>query len=120
MEVIINGIVYVPKKKDKEVESIIVEQHYKFEVHPEELGKMNWEDAVKAVKELGDDWRLPTIEECFIMYNHKVIIANTYWSSTEYDSTNAWYFNFGYGGAYNYSYNKNTTYYVRAVKYKLE
>jgi hypothetical protein len=38
MEVIIDGIVYVPKEKDKELESIIVEQHYKFEVHPDELG----------------------------------------------------------------------------------
>ena len=118
MEVVINGIVYVPKEKDKEVESIIVEQHYKFEVHPEELGKMNWEDAVKAVKELGDDWRLPTIEECFIMYNHKVITTGNYWSSTESVTSLAWYFSFGDGYAY-YTY-KNTTYYVRAVKYKLE
>ena len=118
MEVVINGIVYVPKEKDKEVESIIVEQHYKFEVHPEELGKMNWEDAVKAVKELGDDWRLPTIEECFIMYNHKVIIANTYWSSTETGSRDAWTFTFSSGLAY--FLNKNSPFYVRAVKYKLE
>lgn len=118
MEVVINGIVYVPKEKDKEVESIIVEQHYKFEVHPEELGKMNWEDAVKAVKELGDDWRLPTIEECFIMYNHKVIIANTYWGSAEIGFSSAWYFSFSNGNAsYNVKANAN---YVRAVKYKLE
>lgn len=114
MEIVINGIVYVPKEKDKEVESIIVEQHYKFEIHPEELGKMNWEDAVKAVKELGDDWRLPTIEECFIMYNHKVIIANTYWSSTEFDFNFAWAFTFTNGSAY--SSHKSSTYYVRAVR----
>ena len=118
MEVVINGIVYVPKEKDKKVEPIIVEQYYKFEVHPEKLGKMNWEDAVKAVKELGDDWRLPTIEECFIMCNHKIITTDNYWSSTEFDSAYAWTFSFGYGSA-NYYY-KNTTYYVRAVKYKLE
>lgn len=118
MEVIIDGIVYVPKEKDKEVESIIVEQHYKFEVHPEELGEMNWEDAVKAVKELGDDWRLPTIEECFIMYNHKVITTGNYWSSTEYVNTYAWSFYFANG--YAYGNDKYLTYYVRAVKYKLE
>jgi hypothetical protein len=118
MEVVINGIVYVPKKKDKEVESIIVEQHYKFEVHPEELGEMNWEDAVKAVKELGDDWRLPTIEECFIMYNHKVITTGNYWSSTEFGNFSAWSFGFYDGDAYHA--NKNGMYYVRAVKYKLE
>lgn len=120
MEVIIDGIVYVPKEKDKEVESIIVEQHDKFEVHPEELGKMNWEDAVKAVKELGDDWRLPTIEECFIMYNHKVITTGNYWSSTEAGYSSAWSFDF-YGGSANYYGNKNySAAYVRAVKYKLE
>jgi hypothetical protein len=79
---------------------------------------MNWEDAVKAVKELGDGWRLPTIEECFIMYNHKVITTGNYWSSSEYGSNYAWYFHFGSGDAY--STNKNYTFYVRAVKYKLE
>ena len=119
MEVVINGIVYVPKEKDKEVESIIVEQHYKFEVHPEELGEMNWEDAVKAVKELGDDWRLPTIEECFIMYNHKVITTGNYWSSTEFDGSLAWTFYFYNGDAFNFI-NKTNSNYVRAVKYKLE
>ena len=118
MEVVINGIVYVPKEKDKELASIIVEQHYKFEVHPEELGEMNWEDAVKAVKELGDDWRLPTIEECFIMYNHKVITTGNYWSSKETDYGSAWFFGFYTGSAYASS--KYFTYYVRAVKYKLE
>jgi hypothetical protein len=112
MEVVIDGIVYVPK--NKEVESVIVEQHFKFEVHPEELGEMTWEDAVKAVKELGSGWRLPTIEECFIMYRHKVITTAYYWSSSEYDFSNAWYFNFTNGLANNL--NKYTTYYVRAVK----
>ena len=114
MEVVIDGIVYVPKEKDTKVEPIIVEQHGKFEVHPEELGEMIWGDAVKAVKELGDDWRLPTIEECFIMYNHKVITTGNYWSSSEYLIYSAWYFGFTNGNA-NYS-NKNLTNYVRVVR----
>jgi hypothetical protein len=112
MEIIIDGIVYVPK--NKEVESVIVEQHFKFEVHPEELGEMTWEDAVKAVKELGSSWRLPTIEECFIMYRHKVITTAFYWSSTELDNYDAWYFYFNNGNAY--INDKYYTYYVRAVK----
>ena len=114
MEVVIDGIVYVPKEKDTKVEPIIVEQHCKFEVHPEELGEMNWEDAVKAVKELGDDWRLPTIEECFIMYNHKVITTGNYWSSSEYDFHHARTFLFSNGNA-NY-FNNFSSYYVRAVR----
>jgi hypothetical protein len=114
MEVIIDGIVYIPKEKDKEVESVILERYYKFEVHPEELGKMTWEEAIKIVKELGDDWRLPTIEECFIMYSNKVITTGNYWSSTEYDGANAWTFYFLNGSAYHFY--KINTYYVRAVR----
>jgi hypothetical protein len=114
MEIIIDGIVYVPK--NKEVESVIVEQHFKFEVHPEELGEMTWEDAVKAVKELGSGWRLPTIEECFIMYRHKVITTASYWSSSEYGSNYAWYFSSSFYTGYAGINGKTTTYYVRAVK----
>ena len=114
MEVVIDGIVYVPKEKDKKVEPIIIEQHYKFEVHPEKLNKMNWEDAVKTVKELGDDWRLPTIKECFIMYNHKVITTDNYWSSKEFDSNYAWTFYFS-NDTVNYDY-KTSNYLVRAVR----
>ena len=34
MEVVIDGIVYVPKELRKKVEPVIVEKNYKFEVHP--------------------------------------------------------------------------------------
>jgi len=115
MEVVIDGIVYVPKEKDAKVEPVILEEHFKFEVHAENLGEMNWKDAVKAVKKLGDGWRLPTVEECSIMYRNQVITENYYWSSTEGDdSYDAWGFSFSYG--YTYSYGKNNTYYVRAVR----
>ena len=30
------------------------------EVMTEDLGEMNWEDAMKACADLGDGWRLPT------------------------------------------------------------
>jgi hypothetical protein len=121
MEVVINGIVYVPKEleKEKKVEPIIVEKNYKFEVHPaKSINKLQWDDAVAYAKSLGDDWRLPTIEECFIMYNHKVITTGNYWSSTEYGTSSAWFFYFNFGTAAN-GY-KSLTYYVRAVKYKLK
>ena len=114
MEVVIDGIVYIPKVEDAKVEPIIVEKNYKFELHPKKLGKMNWEDAIKAVKELGDDWRLPTIEECFIMYNNKVITAEAYWGSTGFASFSELYVFFSNGNANGYS--KYSTYYVRAVQ----
>ena len=115
MEVVINGIVYVPKELEKEVEPIIVEKNYKFELHPVKSNdKLTWDDAVAYAKSLGDDWRLPTIEECFIMYNNKVITEGLYWSSSENYNDYAWGFNFSNGDA-SYSY-KNNTYFVRAVR----
>lgn len=115
MKVVINGIVYVPKELEKEVEPIIVEKNYKFELHPIiSNNELKWDDAVAYVKSLGNDWRLPTIEECFIMYNNKVITEEVYWSSTEYYDYNAWNFSFNIGDV---SLNdKNFPYYVRAVR----
>ena len=81
------------------------------EVMTEDLGKMNWYEAVKACAALGDGWRLPTQDELNILYENKDKIGgfadNFYWSSTENDSDFAWaaYFSFKY-----------TTSYVRAVR----
>jgi hypothetical protein len=115
MEVVIDGIVYVPKELEKKVEPVIVEKNYKFELHPIiSTNKLQWGDAAAYAKSLGDGWRLPTIEECFIMYNTKVITEGVYWSSSEYYDSYAWHFNFKYGTAY-YS-NQYDTYFVRAVR----
>lgn len=115
MEVVIDGIVYVPKELRKKVEPVIVKKNYKFELHPIiSNDKLKWDDAVAYAKSLGDGWRLPTIEECFIMYNNKVITEEAYWSSLEYNSVNAWFFRFYNGNAgSNY---KDDTYFVRAVR----
>jgi len=115
MEVVINGIVYVPKELRKKVEPVIVEKNYKFEVDLiMSNDKLKWDDAVAYAKSLGDDWRLPTIEECFIMRNNKVITEGVYWSSTEFNHNLAWYFYF-FDGIANYT-NKNNASYVRAVR----
>ena len=117
MEVLIDGIVYVPKEEDAKIkiEPIIVERNFKFELHPNEsINKLQWDDAVAYTKSLGDGWRLPTFEECFIMYNNKVITEEAYWSSSETNNTNAWYFYFNNGNAFNV--NKLNTSFVRAVR----
>ena len=118
-EVVINGIVYVPKEKDKELESVILEEHFKFEVHPKELGEMNWEAANTACALLGEGWRLPTRGELLLMYENKTMIggfANKYyWSSTEYVGSFAWSFDFSDGVA-DYFNLKFDTFYVRAVR----
>ena len=79
--------------------------------------QMNWVDAKKACNNLGDGWRLPTIEELDILYQNKDKISGftngNYWSSTEI-------VDFGYSRNFNnggqdasYSFSK---YYVRAVR----
>jgi hypothetical protein len=64
------------------------------------------------------DWRLPTLSELNEMYDNKSLISNFvqsfYWSSTEFDSTNAYYFHFTNGNAGTNG--KNGTYAVRGVR----
>lgn len=67
-----------------------------FEVYPHDLPKlMTYLEADKAVKELGDGWRIPTLEELRLMYKNKDKIGgfctedygsdypDWYWSSSE-------------------------------------
>jgi hypothetical protein len=88
------------------------------EVMTEDLGEMNWDDAMKACADLGDGWRLPTKDELNLLYENKEKIGgfanNFYWSSTGNDNYNAWEQNFFNGNQY--SDNKNYYSYVRAVR----
>jgi hypothetical protein len=80
------------------------------------------------------DWYLPAIDELSLLWQNRfnvdrtlsgnsslgtivgatIVFTNAYWSSTEYNGSNAWLFYFGNGGA---SYdNKSVTLYVRAVR----
>jgi len=109
--VIIDGVEYAPVIKQK---AQIVDKHYRFELHPNNLGQLSWDEAIIAVTKLGDGWRLPTIEECWMIYKDNLLDSASYWSSTEFDNSLAWYFGFSNGSA-NYYY-KADTYYVRAVR----
>ena len=118
----IDGVEYnltpITKTKKKQ-EPIILEQHLKFEVYPEDLGEHNWKNAKKVCKNLGNGWRLPTREELHLIWLNKENIggfaAAYYWSSSEGNFYNAWYQAFNNGNQYNYA-NKSNTYYVRAVR----
>ncbi len=113
----IDGVEYelTPIKKQ---ESLILKQQFKFEIYPEEFDKMTWNEAVEAVKNLGDGWRLPTILELHLIYNSelkdKFNTDNYYWSSSEYYSNVAWVFYFGSGATYGND--KDDYYSVRAVR----
>lgn len=114
----IDGVEYNLTPIEKQPKPIILEQHLKFEVYPEDLGKHSWEDAKKVCEDLGDGWRLPTREELHLMWLNKDSIggfaAADYWSSSEFYSYFAWYQNFNNGDQHNYG--KNDTFYVRAVR----
>lgn len=88
------------------------------QVWPEDLGLLSWQEATRAVSDLGPGWRLPTLEEFEdVLYPNRTRIPDLkdeYWSSTELDHNYAWYFLFSNGFAY-YT-NKNFTLYVRAVR----
>ena len=88
------------------------------EVMTEDLGDMNWDEAKKACKNLGDGWRLPTKDELNLLYENKEKIggfaSSYYWSSTEDNATGAFIFYFGNGDTYGSL--KTITYSVRAVR----
>jgi hypothetical protein len=80
------------------------------------------------------DWYLPAIDELSLLWQNRFninktlsgnsafgsisgatqIFYNAYWSSTESDSSYAWFFYFDDGSAYDFD--KDSTYYVRAVR----
>ena len=79
--------------------------------------------AALAARSLGAQWFLPSAKELNQMYINKTTLEgvsgftafrNFYWSSTEVDSNNAWFPDFGNG--FQYSLNKDTTGSVRAVR----
>ena len=110
----LDGVEYTPVIK----KPIILEQTLRFEIYPNNLGYMSWNNAKKACEALGEGWRLPTKEELNIMYENKDLVigfaGNYYWSSTEYDFDYAWYqyFTVGYRG----NSAKNYSNYVRAIR----
>jgi hypothetical protein len=87
----------------------------------DDLGCMNWHEAVEVCKKLGKGWRLPTKDELNFLYENKEEIGgfggfanNGYWSSTELDYFIAWRQNFFTG--LQLSYIKLNTNSVRAVR----
>jgi hypothetical protein len=59
--------------------------------------KMDWEDAMKVCKDLGEGWRLPTKQEILLIYQNREEISyypdDYYWTATihDIDTEMAWY-----------------------------
>ncbi len=83
------------------------------------LGLMSWHESIVACKSLGPEWRFPTKDELNMLHENKEEIGGfanlSYWSSTEYDTNDAWLQYFGNG--YQSYGNKSSALYVRAVRY---
>lgn len=81
---------------------------------------LKWKDGIKACKELGDGWRLPTKDELNTLYKNKKKIGGfdggEYWSSTEGEMYGTWGQYFDDGFQANFEDNKKDTHSVRAVK----
>lgn len=86
--------------------------------HSDLAGSYNWQNAISACKNLGDEYRLPNRDEVTAMFYNKKLLGplntNTYWSSTVYDSTRAWEQGFASGTRYRQA--KTNSYSVRCVK----
>ena len=90
----------------------------KFEVYKEDCEQiLNHAEAIGYCENLGDGWRLPTLKEMLEMDDNKDELGlkpTGYWSSTELNSSYAWFYSFNYG--YSYPNGKSNTYRVRAVR----
>lgn len=95
-----------------------------------EQTKCKWDEAQQWCSELGEGWRLPTVQELQMIYelknnqdfNDGIFFADApemmwgqwYWSGEEYNSTNAWGVHMG-GGSTNYYTKGHLSSYARAV-----
>jgi len=99
---------------------------FEFEGHTIEVAEkdfpkpMNWDDAMAACQNLGNGWRLPSIDELMAIYKqlHTKGKGNFrtnvwYWSGEKSTKWTAWKFNFEDGGGDS---NKDDTRHVRAVR----
>jgi hypothetical protein len=94
--------------------------------HLKDAGPMPWKEAVKIQEQLGEGWRLPTLDELEMLYrtlgrgatNTGQFVDELYWSATPYDAYQARLLRFSDGNT-SYHYNKNgefRKFRVRAIR----
>jgi hypothetical protein len=81
--------------------------------------EMNWDDAIKACKSLGNGWRLPNKDELNLLFQNKykigVFANNYYWSSTEGPVLSSFWFKGFANGSQSYC-DKSFIFFVRAIR----
>lgn len=94
--------------------------------HLEDVGPMPWKDGMQIHVQLGDEWRMPTLDELRVMYqtigqgasNTGEFADELYWSSTPFDEYQARLLRFRDGNT-SYHYNKEVEsrkFRIRAVR----
>jgi hypothetical protein len=96
---------------------IIIEN---LEIWPNDLGQMDWNEAIREIKTLGPGWRLPTIEELkTVIWPNRFEIPHLegdfYWSGTEYGAYGL-VFKLDISTGISSNFSKNYPFYVRAVR----
>ena len=96
----------------------------RLEIAPSDESDATWATAFNSCKnKSGGGWRLPTQRELMMMWifsdaivslSGSMFIADSYWSSNDDTTTNAWYVNFERGATGNY--NKTISSRVRCVR----
>lgn len=91
------------------------------ELNEKLLGNTSFENAVSLCRELGEEYRLPTIEEWMgVQVNSSLFDIQVdgnisrYWSGTQYDDVRAWTMMGRY--SVRRAFNKNTSFLVRCLK----
>jgi len=118
-----------PKPKGQAPQKLTFECHGEtIEVAKKDFPRdMSWNDAMASCENLGNGWRLPSINELKAMYEQlhtkgkgNFRTYDWYWSSSENNlrpAYHAWLFNFDDGRAYNGDlYYKSNSNHVRAVR----
>ena len=83
-------------------------------------GTYSWNDAISQCKAIDDEYRLPNRDEAISMFINKKLLGTTalttnqYWTSTVYDSENAWHQGFATGTRYPWPKSERRS--VRCVK----
>lgn len=82
---------------------------------------MNWEDAMSVSKEMGDGWRLPTLNEFSILHNETTVLDElendeVFWTYDEYEEETDCAYIYDLNGVLTGHWNKEEEYCVIAIK----
>lgn len=119
-----NSAEFNPKKKLKGI-AIVEDDNHAFLILPKDIKEVDWWDGKRKCEE--QFAQMPNLRQLEAIYKNKEVLNKAfivaggealddkayYWSSTEYNSGNAWLLYMGIG--YRYSYGKLNGYYVRPV-----